>query len=179
MPNYVLDSSAANANTAINKVVAITSTPTAGNANTVTSGGVKTYVDNAVAAVQSDVDGITKTVNGVTTTKAVVFTKSFESTDQVLSGDSVTVQVAHGLGAIPFMFQAYYKCHIANNGYTAGELVCVSTINEGHQVSYFADATNIGIRAQNDHHIVDKDGGGYINITSDSSNWRIVFRAFL
>lgn len=52
MPNYVLDSSAANINTAVNKVVAITSTPTAGNGNTVTSGGVKTYVDNEIASTK-------------------------------------------------------------------------------------------------------------------------------
>lgn len=179
MPNYVLDSSAASVNTAINKVVNITNQPTAGNDNVVKSSGVKTYVDNSVAAVQADVDAITKTVNGVTTAKSVVFTKSFESTDQVLSGDSVTVQVAHGLGAIPFMFQGYYKCHVANNGYTVGELVSINTINSDHQVNYFADATNIGIRTKNDHFIVDKDGEGYINITADASNWRIVFRAFL
>lgn len=50
MPNYVLDSSAASVNNAINKVVNMTEQPTAGNDNTVKSSGVKTYVDNAIAS---------------------------------------------------------------------------------------------------------------------------------
>ena len=53
MPNYVLDSSAADVNNAINKVVNITDQPTAGNDNVVKSSGVKTYVDNSVASSEA------------------------------------------------------------------------------------------------------------------------------
>lgn len=188
MPNYVLDSSASNINSAINKVVGITSTPTAGNGNTVTSSGVKTYVDNSSAAVQASVNAISKTVytgasdgtvSGVTTAGAALFTKSYQSPDFTLYSDDVTVGAPHGLGGVPFMFQAYYKCHVANNGYSVGDLINMDTINADHQKNYFANATHVYYRAMNDHHIVDRDGTSYINITSDSGNWRVTIRAFL
>lgn len=60
MPNYVLDSSAANVNTAINKVVNITDQPTAGNDNVVKSSGVKTYVDNSVASSEATLQNFSR-----------------------------------------------------------------------------------------------------------------------
>ena len=170
---------------AITKVVNTQSTGTlADNANLANNTVIKSYVDAVQADLQGDIDGITKTVNGTTTTKAVVFTKSFESTDQDLPGADVTLQVAHGLGAVPFMFQAYYKCFVDNNGYIEGELVSINTINANHnanhQVNFFADDTNIGLRnISNSHYVADKDGTSYLNISDISSSWRVVFRAFL
>lgn len=166
---------------AITKVVNTQSTGTlADNANLANNSVIKSYVDTVVDAVQTDVDGITKTVNGTTTTKAVVFTKSFESTDQDLPGADVTLQVAHGLGAVPFMFQAYYKCVVANNGFIVGELASINTINANHQVNFFADDTNVSLRnISNDHYVANKDGTSYLNISTVASSWKVVFRAFL
>ena len=175
MPNYVLDSSAANVNTAINKVVNITDQPTAGNDNVVKSSGVKTYVDNSVAAVQADVDAITKTVNGVTTAKSVLLTKSFTGTIP-LPADSVTGSAAHGLGAQPFIFQGYLKCKVANNGYSVGDLVEISS-RDNHHPSVWADATNIYVRSSHDFYIVDPDGSDYVQATA--TNFDIELRGIL
>lgn len=60
MPNYVLDSSAASVNSAINKVVNITDQPLAGNDNVVKSSGVKTYVDNAVASSETTLQSFSR-----------------------------------------------------------------------------------------------------------------------
>lgn len=178
MADYTLSMTAAQADAAITANVGINAAPTTASSKTVTSGGVKTYVDAVSTNLTALGAKVTKTVNGATT-QNILFTKSFESSDQALSADSVTLEVAHGLGAVPFMFQGYYKCVTANNGYAIGDLVQINTINESHMVTCFADATNIGIRTQASHYVVDLDGGGHVNITSISSSWRIVFRAFL
>ena len=175
MPNYVLDSSAASVNSAINKVVNITDQPTAGSNNVVKSGGVKTYVDNSVASVQTDVNGITKTVNGVTTTKAVVFTKSFTGTIP-MPADSVTGSAAHGLGAQPFIFLGYLKCKVANNGYSVGDLVNISA-RDNHHPGVWADATNIYVRSSHDFYIVDADGNDQVRATP--ANFDIELRGIL
>jgi hypothetical protein len=169
MPNYVLDSSATNANAAINKVVAITSTPTAGNANTVTSEGVKTYVDNADAAINAR---ITKTVNG-STSNAVLFTKSFEGT-AAFDGTNI-VSIAHGLGATPFSFAVYYKAKTVNNGYQIGDIAKPTS-----ETAYsWADGTYIYFRSSDANYYVTHGAGSSAFELITGTDWELSFKAFL
>lgn len=171
MPNYVLDSSASNANAAINKVVAITSTPTAGNANTVTSGGVKTYVDNADAVINAR---ITKTVNG-STSNAVLFTKSFEGTAAINDSVVTIISVDHNLGTAPFFFSVYYKAKNANNGYSVG---AIARITE-ESVYTWADSSKIYFLSPDlNHYVADANvSSSHVNVTS--TNWELQFKAFV
>ena len=57
MANFILDNTASDINTALGKVLSPDTSPTQTDA-LVTSGGVKTYVDNAISVVSSDTTAI-------------------------------------------------------------------------------------------------------------------------
>lgn len=114
-----------------------------------------------------------------------IFSKSFESTDQEMPEADTTLSVAHGLSEVPKIFAAYLKCVKVGgrDGYSEGELVNITTLNEATQVNYFADGTNIGLRNMHTNfYIVDKDGGSYVYLqptnATDAADFKVVFRAY-
>tara|TARA_B110000977_G_C10916155_1_gene431213 strand:+ start:140 stop:739 length:600 start_codon:yes stop_codon:yes gene_type:complete len=67
MATYTLNNSAGDIDDALQKVVAVTTTPLDGNPNMVTSGGVKAYVDTAVTSLNTTVANLADIVTGFNT----------------------------------------------------------------------------------------------------------------
>jgi len=87
MPTYTLNNTATDIDSALQKVVAVTTTPIDGNPNMVTSGGVKAYVDTqdtaletSISTIQSELDTLnvvsisTAGASSATNTNSVAFT---------------------------------------------------------------------------------------------------------
>ena len=71
MSNYTLSNSAAVIDSAITRVASADTTPTANSESMVTSGGVKTYVDNVITPTQTSAIGLTDSDSFVPTSAAV------------------------------------------------------------------------------------------------------------
>jgi hypothetical protein len=93
-----------------------------------------------------------------------------------------SLTLAHGLSAIPTMFEARLKCISAEGNYSVNDEVVqyLGGENSDVGVSVVADATNLNVRfgsAANTFIINNKTTGGGLSI--DNSKWQIIFRAWV
>lgn len=110
--------------------------------------------------------------DGVTST--VALTESFESAEQTIPASAGNVEVTHGLGSIPKIFQVVVRCKTTEMGYLIGDEVDVTT--SGVQCSIYSNNTVIGFTQKPSVYLSHKDGSAVANITT--ANWKLVFRAF-
>jgi len=85
MSTYTLNNSAGDIDDALQKVVAVTTTPLDGNPNMVTSGGVKAYVDAQDTALETQVNNLSSIVTGFNTASILDSTISVTSANRVTS----------------------------------------------------------------------------------------------
>ena len=93
MSTYTLNNSAGDIDSALQKVVAVTTTPLDGNPNMVTSGGVKAYVDTqdtaletSVGVVEADVAALQATVNSLNTFATLTLPQTAYTDSRVVTG---------------------------------------------------------------------------------------------
>lgn len=110
------------------------------------------------------VDGLHKT--GLLTYE-VATPLFFESAETVLGGSSTQTTIAHGLGAVPRLWQVVMRCKVVDNNYAVNDEVCISggSLDPGLAISRglicYANATNVVIRR----------GAGNINIPDTAGTW--------
>ena len=90
------------------------------------------------------------------------------------NGDTITV--AHSLGVIPQLINAYARCTSADAGYTAGQQVQIqgmTVIGNGYYGgTVYADATNVYLQiATNGLYFLSSSGGASTVLTP--ANWDI------
>ena len=103
----------------------------------------------------------------------VLFTKSFEGT-AAIDGTNI-VSVTHGLGATPFFFAVYYKAKVAASGYAIGDIAKPTA-----QVAYsWADGTKVYFRNPDANYYVTDATASSAFILINSTNWELVFKAFV
>jgi len=145
--------------------------PLPGSSNLVLSGGIRSYIDQVVAA---EVVARTAAINA-----ALVFSQVFESGEIVVPADnSAITPVAHGLGGVPPLVMAFYRCLVDDNGYTAGdEVQMFPTDDSGSGIrALWADATQIGFHTYiSMPRVVKKNANSYF---SPDANWAFVIRAW-
>jgi hypothetical protein len=104
--------------------------------------------------------------------------RRFESSGQTLDGDA---SVSHGLGAVPFQYSVVAKCTSANNGYSVGDEISLTSLSDAPGVvgyNTYATSTVVGFRANGSSpniRAVNKTTGSLFTLTS--ANWQLVFRA--
>jgi len=93
MSTYTLNNTATDIDSALQKVVAVTTTPVDGNPNMVTSGGVKAYVDTqdtaletSIVAVEADVAALQATVNSLNTFATLTLPTTSYSDTRTVTG---------------------------------------------------------------------------------------------
>lgn len=89
---------------------------------TVTNTGVTSVAAGTGISVSASTGGVTITNTGGSASVAPAFTSSALT----LAG-SGNVSAAHGLGRVPYLVKAVVKCVTANNGYSAGDYVDVTS----------------------------------------------------
>lgn len=108
---------------------------------------------------------------------ALGFSNGFLSADQTVTPNS-TLNVAHGLGARPYMFNVVLKCLTGELGYSAGdEASIIQTVPGVSVINVAADATNViigytGASTQLLHKTTQ------VATTITSGNWAFVVRAW-
>jgi len=115
---------------------------------------------------------------------AIAFTKSFTSSDQVITSGGV-LTIAHGLGAIPFDVAAFLVNQTAELGYSIGDVLKIDagphadgTAQKNQAI--VPDATNLNVRFGVDsptYNIIRKDTGAAAGITN--ANWKLRLKAWL
>ena len=127
----------------------------------------------------SNITGVLPVANGGTGSStapevaSAVFSESFESSEQTLPAEDVNIEVTHGLGSVPKLFQVVLRCKTAENSYSVGDEIDV-TSNTYH-TSVYSNSTVIGVVRTNTI-LADKNSGAGSVI--NSNNWKLVFRAF-
>lgn len=109
---------------------------------------------------------------------ALLFSNGFESDEQTVSGNT-TLNIAHGLGALPKLFQVVLRCKTAELGFSVGdEVACNFRYVAGVSViDASADATNIIINyAGANTRVLNKTT--QVDSTITAANWRFVARAW-
>jgi hypothetical protein len=108
---------------------------------------------------------------------ALLFSNGFESTNQTVTPNS-TLNVAHGLGARPKMFDVVLRCVTGEAGFSANdEASIIQTVPGTSIINISADATNViigytGASTQ----VLHKTTQAQTTITS--GNWAFVVRAW-
>jgi hypothetical protein len=108
---------------------------------------------------------------------ALLFSNGFESTNQTVTPNS-TLNVAHGLGARPKMFDVVLRCVTGEAGFSANdEASIIQTVPGTSVVNISADATNViigytGASTQVLHKTTQ------VATTITSGNWAFVVRAW-
>ena len=82
MSTYTLNNSAGDIDSALQKVVAVTTTPLDGNPNMVTSGGVKAYVDTADTALEAQILALESQLQNTTTGVSLERVAEFSTTSE-------------------------------------------------------------------------------------------------
>ncbi|MHA1538908.1 MAG: hypothetical protein ACTSXQ_00345 [Alphaproteobacteria bacterium] len=119
----------------------------------------------------------------ISTDMNAALTEAYESPEQFITYDGA-LTLAHGLSSVPKLFQLFMVCKIAEGGwaiddefplYSTFQITRVDTLYQGLAMN--ADGTNIYGRFGHDIiAIMQKGTGYYFNI--DSSNWRVIVRAW-
>jgi hypothetical protein len=108
---------------------------------------------------------------------ALLFSNGFESTGQTVTPNS-TLNVAHGLGARPKMFDVVLRCVTGEAGFSANdEASIIQTVPGTSVINISADATNViigytGASTQVLHKTTQ------VATTITSGNWAFVVRAW-
>jgi hypothetical protein len=108
---------------------------------------------------------------------ALLFSNGFESTGQTVTPNS-TLNVAHGLGARPKMFDVVLRCVTGEAGFSANdEASIIQTVSGTSVINISADATNViigytGASTQVLHKTTQ------VATTITSGNWAFVVRAW-
>ena len=108
MSTYTLNNSAEDIDNALQKVVAVTTTPLDGNPNMVTSGGVKAYVDTQDTALEAQVNNLDSIVTGFNTASILDSTISVTSANRV---NSINVNVGTFLNRSTAVSLATVDCY--------------------------------------------------------------------
>lgn len=126
---------------------------------------------------------VTQNANDITiaTSGSSVFTASFVSTDQTLTAAGA-LTLAHGLGGMPTLIQSRLRCTTADNGYSIGDELIISTTG-GASTNYgivcVPDATNLNLRFGSQAQVfwtLGKATGNGVNIVPAS--WVLIVRAW-
>lgn len=126
---------------------------------------------------------LTQNANDITiaTSGSSVFTSSFVSTDQTITAAG-SLTLAHGLGAMPTLIQSRLRCTTADNGYSIGDELIISTTG-GASTNYgiicVPDATNLNLRFGSQAQVfwtLGKATGNGVNIVPTS--WVFIIRAW-
>ena len=139
MPTYTLNNSAEDIDNALQKVVAVTTTPLDGNPNMVTSGGVKAYVDTQDTALEAQVNNLDSIVTGFNTASILDSTISVTSANRVNSinvnvGTFLNRSTAVSLATVDFVTVALYVKG-GNNDTTSTTRAYIEDINAYNCVS--------------------------------------------
>jgi hypothetical protein len=106
---------------------------------------------------------------------------SFESAEYTIV-QNTTQTIAHGLGAEPDLVIGYWVCKVANNGFTVGEVVQMSTWSDGdgsdHIGATFSfNSTNVfvTIAAEGPPLIIGKNPRSHMYL--NNPNWKFKIKA--
>jgi hypothetical protein len=110
--------------------------------------------------------------DGVTST--VALTESFESSEQALTDGAMSIEVAHGLGSVPKVFQVVARCKTTEGSYAVGDEILIA--DSRGNISTHGNATNVGLVTAAGLYFMNKTTNAYFLITT--ANWKLVFRAF-
>lgn len=125
------------------------------------------------------------TTNGSTASWATpTISKSFQSAEQTIT-TAGALTIAHGMGVIPQIVLGYLKCVTGENGYSAGDVLCVplgpaaagGLYDLG--VAVVPDATNLNVRYGNETGVfplLNKTTGVAANM--NVAHWTFSLRAF-
>ena len=112
---------------------------------------------------------------------ALGFSAGFTSSDQTItSGGALTL--AHSLGRIPIMINAYLVCQTSEAGYAAGQVTPTQLggfVTSGTGLAVVPDATNLNVRFANigtAFVVPDFSTGALTTLTN--ANWKVRFYAF-
>jgi hypothetical protein len=113
MSTYTLNNSAGDIDSALQKVVSATTTPTDGSPLMVTSGGVKAYVDTAVTSLNTTVANLADIVTGFNTSSILDSTMSVTSGNRASSismnvGTFLNRSTADSLATVDYLTCALY-----------------------------------------------------------------------
>ncbi len=106
--------------------------------------------------------------DGVSTT--VALSESFESSEQTLFDAAMTIEVAHGLGSVPKVFQVVARCKTTEGGYAVGDEL------DFHDSPTYSNTTNIGLTTFGA--LVFPNRSTNVGFNPTPANWKLVFRAF-
>lgn len=112
---------------------------------------------------------------------ALGFSAGFTSSDQTItSGGSLTI--AHGLGRVPILINAYLVCQSAEAGYTVGQVTPTplgAFVTTGTGLAVVPDSTNLNVRFVNvgTAFVAPNFSTGAIT-TLTNANWKVRFYAF-
>tara|TARA_R110000803_G_scaffold41983_2_gene90127 strand:- start:2857 stop:3471 length:615 start_codon:yes stop_codon:yes gene_type:complete len=95
MATYTLNNSAGDIDDALQKVVAVTTTPLDGNQNMVTSGGVKAYVDTEVTSLNTTIANLANTLVGIS-----VSTCFLSRTSGLTSNNSINFGISNDVSGV-------------------------------------------------------------------------------
>ena len=142
------------------------STTTAGHVELATTAETQTGSDTARSITPAGLKG------------ALLFSNAFESAEQTVAGNT-TLNIAHGLGAVPKIFQVVLRCKTAEMGFSVGDEVAYSYhyVAGVSVIETSADATNIIINYTGSNtRVLNKTTQADSTITAGS--WRFVARAW-
>lgn len=142
----------------------------------------ETVAGVAKIATQAQVDAGVDDTSFLTPAKAAAryqtLSSAYESAELALA---TAVSVAHGLGVTPAWVEAVIRCKVADLGYSVGDEVDASAVQNGSgqiSIAVWGNSTNIGCALQSTSsiEILPKSGAvGAAQITG--SSWVLVLRA--
>lgn len=104
----------------------------------------------------------------------------FTSSDQTITADSI-LNVAHGLGSVPFGFTVTLKCTTTDQGWGVGDEIhtggSLNTQGTDDGFHSYADATNVNILTGASLIVLNKSTFNDAGLTL--ANWRYVVRAWV
>jgi|GEM_PF-4017443 len=104
----------------------------------------------------------------------------FTSIAAAIPAAATTTTFAHGLGAVPFNWDAFLVCVTPDSGYAAGAIVKFSQNGQQNTgLNLSADATNITVYAANSGIYITLPGAGYATTAITNGSWNIVIKAWL
>lgn len=133
MPTYTLNNTAGDIDSALQKVVGANTTPIDNSPNMVTSGGVKSYVDNISDALETQVNNLSSIVTGFNTASILDSTISVSSANRVTSinvnvGTFLNRSTAVPLATVDYVAVALYFYN-GNNDTTTCRGVEIEDLN--------------------------------------------------
>jgi hypothetical protein len=108
-----------------------------------------------------------------------IFSKGITSADQTITTGG-TINIAHGLGAIPSLVVPYLKCTSTDVGYSVGDVVLAPLSNDTYGLGISLTASNVTLMYNNTAtciQILDKSTRN--NATIDKTKWVAFVRAYV